>query len=144
HLVDDCQTVLVATSAGPAIEEFGRCVQRRKAGDHRDAGLVQIFDQTEIGDFYVTSLKQQVAGLDVQVLQPVLLEHVIQRISRVLQVREQLVARDALAPLLPELLEAVFETSFGQLGDDNQSVTFGLNSLDIQQERMSQLAHQLQ
>ena len=98
--------------------------------------VVNVLDQAEVGHLDAPADQQQVLGLDVQVLQRVLLVHVVERVGRVAHVRQQLVAGNARQLLLAALLEAVLQAAVGQLGDDQQLPVDDLDPLQRQQERM--------
>ena len=103
--------------AGLAVEQLGRCVQRRKAAQHGGRGLVirraiavaaglrrrlsvplgihDVADQAEVADLDAAADDQQVFRLDVQVLQGELLPHVVERLRGIAEMGEQFVARDS-------------------------------------------------
>ena len=95
-LIDDGQAVLIAAAADRAGEGLRRRVQRRDAAqDAGGAGALQVLDQAEVGHLDAIADEEQVARLDVEMLQVVLLVHVIERFGRVADVAQQRVARDA-------------------------------------------------
>src|SRR5207248_2703589 len=92
---------------------------------------------TEVGDLNAVSNQQQIFRLYVEVLQRMLLVHVVERIGRVAHETEQLVARNSGQGLFAVLFEAVLEAAIGQLGDDQKLPIHDLDPLQRQQERMS-------
>ena len=95
-LVDDGQAVLIAAVANLALEGFRRRVQRRDAAEEAGCRLAfQVLDQAEIGDLDAVADEEQIARLDVEVLQLVLFVHVVERFGGVAQVAQQIVARNA-------------------------------------------------
>ena len=73
----------------------GRGVDRRHPADDRAVDVLQVLDQAEVGHLDPPAHQQQVLGLDVEVLQGMLLADVIQGVGGVVQVGQQLVAGNA-------------------------------------------------
>ena len=94
-LVNDRQRILIAVPARRAAKHFRRRVQRRQPAHQRRLRLPHVLHQAEVGDLHVAGQQQQVLRLDVEVLQRVRLAHEVERIGRVAQVAQQLVARNA-------------------------------------------------
>ncbi len=140
-LVNNGQAVLVAEAAGPAQEDFRRGVERRD-GPELHLGRVgriprQGLDQPEITHLDVVAHQEQVARLDVQVLQMVLLVHEVKHFSRLAQITEQLLARNAgLARLLVSGQQLV-QVLVGQLHDDDQRAVEALDAIHRKQEGMA-------
>ena len=61
--------------------------------------IVNVFDQAEVGDLDAAADQEQVLGLDVEVLQRVLIAHVVERIGGVAHERQQLFAGNSGAAL---------------------------------------------
>src|SRR5690606_26104894 len=70
-LVNNREAVLVAAPAGAAFKEFGRRIQRGEAADNRLLRVADVFDQPEIRNLGMSPLEQEIAGLDVEMLQAV-------------------------------------------------------------------------
>ncbi len=70
-------------------------------------------------------------------LQAMLLAEKVQRVSCVAEVPQQFFAGNARFPLFLQLLEAILETVLGQFRDDDQPAVNDLDTLDAQQERMT-------
>jgi len=136
-LIDDGQAVLVAAAAGTSFKHLGRRIDRRQAAHHRNGRIVDVLHQAEVGHLDPSSHQQQVLGLDVQMLQPVLLVHVVQGVGRVAKVAKQLLPRDARQPFFATLLEAVLQAALCQLGDDQQLSVDDLDPLQREEERMA-------
>src|SRR6266849_4670582 len=68
-LVDDGEAVLIAVSANPAVERFRSGVDRRDAPGDGGGHALQILDQPEVGDLDVIVNKEDVLGLDIEMLQ---------------------------------------------------------------------------
>ena len=84
-----CWLILPANVSGAA---YSGVTPPMSAGAARP---LQVLDQAEVGDLDVVADEEQVVRLDVEVLEVVLLVHVVERLGGVAQVAEQLVARDA-------------------------------------------------
>ncbi len=119
-LVDNSQAVLIAVQAGVALEHFRCGVDGGQAAYQRYAGVLDVFDQAEIGNLHPAAEDQEVFRLDVEVLEREGLPHVIERIGRVAQVDEQFLARNPRGPCRRALFEAVHQARVGQFGDDDQ------------------------
>src|SRR5262249_43010956 len=91
----------------------------------------------EVGDLDAVADEEEVARLDVQVLQPVLV-HEVQRLGRVADVAQQVVAWDADQAGLEVLLVAVMEVAVGKLHDDDQLALDDLYLLGGQDEGVAQ------
>ena len=86
-LIDDRQAVLVALPGRLAFEQFRRRVGRRQPVDQRRAAFVDVLDQPEVADLQPVADEQQVLGLDVEVLERVLLVDVVEGVRRVAEQR---------------------------------------------------------
>ena len=93
-----------------------------------------MLDQAEVGDLDPIADEEEVARLDVQVLQAVLLVHVIESDGRVADVAEEGVAGDADQAGREALLEGVVEILIGQLHDDNELAFDDLDAVHGQDE----------
>ncbi len=81
--------------------------------------------------------QEEVARLDVQVLQAVLEVHHVERLGRLAQVADQLAARyPRLAGLLP-VHQDVVQALVGQLHDDDEFVVDALDAVHRQDERVA-------
>ena len=110
-LVDDRQAVLIAVVAGPAVEQLRGGVDGRQPADDRALDVLQVLDQAEVGHLDPPAHQQQVLGLDVQVLQGMLLADVVQGVGGVAQIapatrRGECRDRPDCAILLEEVLQA--------------------------------------
>ncbi len=85
--------------------------------------------------------EQQILGLYVQMLQRIFFAHVVERIGRVVQIDEQLVARNADHAGRLALLVAVLQAHVGQFGHDDQLAIDDLDALEREQERMPDQFH---
>ena len=88
-LIDDRQGILVAVTTRSAFEDLRRRVRRRQSVHRRIGPSKQVLDQSEVPDFDAIADEQQVAGLDVQVLQIVFLAEVVKPMSGIRQILEQ-------------------------------------------------------
>ena len=89
----------------------------------------QVLDQAEVGHLDAVADQEQVARLDVEVLQVVLLVHVVERFGRVAEVAQQVVARNADQAGRLALLEQVVQALVGQLHDDDQLAVDDLDAV---------------
>ncbi len=136
-LVDDGEAVLVAVAADLAGKRFRRRVERGHATQHAgQAGALQVFDEAEVGHFDAVADEEQVARLDVEVLQAVLLVHVIEGFGGVADVAEHGVARDADKAGRQALLVRVVEAAVGQLHHDHEFPLHDLDEIHGQDERV--------
>ncbi|MFO0841381.1 MAG: hypothetical protein U0797_03135 [Gemmataceae bacterium] len=144
--VGDRQAVLVAEQGGPSLEDLRGGVQRRDAGEQVgpavDVG--EAGDQAEVRHLDVPPDQEQVARLDVEVLQPVLLVQDVEYFRRLAQVGQHLVSGDADVTGLAVLREQVVQAAVGQLGDQDQVAVDQLDPLDRQQERVAKAFDVLQ
>ena len=143
-LVDDRQAVLVAVNARPPVEQLRRGVDRRHPAHDRTVDVLQVLDQAEVGHLDPPAHQQQVLGLDVEVLQGILLTDVIQGVGRVVQVGQQFVAGNAGQTGLAALFEFLLQARRGQLGDDQQVAVDPLDAFQRQQEGMADLLDAVQ
>ena len=81
--------------------------------------------------------QEQVARLDVEVLQVVLLVHVVERLGGVAHVAQQVVAGDADQPGRLALDVKIVQALVGQLHDDDQLALDHLDALQRQDEGMA-------
>ena len=139
-LVDDGQAVLVAVVADAAAKGFRRGVQRRDAAqDARRGGALQVLDQAEIADLDAVADEEQVARLDVEVLEAVLVVHVVEAFGRVPDVAQQRVARDADQAGRQAVLEGIVQTAIRPLHDDDEFAGDFLDAVHRQNERVAHL-----
>ena len=143
-LIDDRQAVLVAVMRGVAFEHLRRRVERRQTAHHGERPLADILDQPEVRDLHAASDQQQVLGFDVQMLQLVFFPHVVQGFGRIVDVDHQLFPRNSGKALLATGDKALFQTGFGQLGDDHQLTVDDLNAFERQQERVTHVLDAVQ
>jgi hypothetical protein len=101
-------------------------------------------EEAEVGDLDVPADEEEVARLDVQVLQPVLLVEEVEDLGGLTEVGEGLGAGDAGHPLLPVLGEEFLEAAVSQLGDDDEVAGDDLDALDGKEERMAKAFDVLQ
>jgi hypothetical protein len=123
-------------------ERFGRCIDRRDAAHEPGrTRTLQRLDQTEIGDLDAIGDHEQVSRLDVEVLEPVLLDEVVETLGCVVKESEQDVAWDSRPPGLLVLTETFMEVLVGELHDDEKLAADILNLLDGEDEGMADLLH---
>src|SRR5438477_318439 len=109
-LVDDGQTILVAGFADLAVEGFRWRVQRRDAAEQaRTILALEVLHQTEIGHFHAVADQEEIARLDVEVLEIMLFIHVVEGFRGVADVTQERVARDAEHAGILALDESVVE-----------------------------------
>ena len=101
-------------------------------------------DQPEVGDLDAVGDHEQVARLDVEVLEAVLLDQVVEPLGGVVEEAEQHVARDARPAGLLVLAQAFVQVLVGQLHDDEEFAADVLDLLDGQDERVADLLDALQ
>src|SRR4051812_13671076 len=94
-LVNDGEAVLIAMNARAAVKKLRRGVNGRHAADDRTVDVFQVFDQAEVGDLDSPAHEEQVLWFDVEVLKRILLADVVQGVGRVVQMGQQLIARNA-------------------------------------------------
>ena len=104
----------------------------------------QVLDQAEVADLDAVADEEEVARLDVEVLEVVLLVHVVEAFGRVPDVAQQGVARDADQARRQALLEGVVQAAVGQLHDDDQLAADVLDAVHRQDERMAHLLDALE
>ena len=96
--VHDGEAVLVGVLADLVRERLrGRVDRRDAAHQPGGAGPLELLDQPEVGDLDAVRDHEQVARLDVEVLEVVLLDEVVEPDGGVVEEAEQHVARDARA-----------------------------------------------
>ena len=81
--------------------------------------------------------QEEIARLDVQVLQAVLVVHQVQHFGRLAQVAQQLGARHARLALLTVIEQHFVQVLVGQLGDDHQLAGAALDAVDGEQKRVA-------
>ena len=93
----------------------------------------------KVGHFDMVADHQEVFRLDVEVLQAVPLMNEVERVGRVADVAEQLIAGNARHAGLTARVEPRFETALGQFRDDDQAAVDDFDPFDREQERMPDL-----
>src|SRR5262245_42120431 len=73
------QAVCVRALGNLAADRLGSGVERRRPAEQpRRAGTLQMFDESEVGDLDAIADEEEVARLDVEMLQTVLLAHEVE------------------------------------------------------------------
>jgi hypothetical protein len=105
---------------------------------------LQVLDEAEVRHLDAVADEEQVARLDVEVLEVVLLVHVVQRLGRVADVPQQGVARDADQAGRLALDVGVVQAAVRQLHDDDQFAVRDLDAIQGKDERVANLLDALQ
>ena len=98
-------------------------------------------DQPVVGDFDMSGRKEQIARLDVEVLQSVALAEVVESFGRFFEIAEKFGARNSLVPSLEAFGVAILKAALGEFHHDDQRVFQGFKSLDVKEKRMVDRPH---
>src|SRR5262249_16482860 len=132
------ETVLIGLAGDLAAVGFGRCVERSYAAKQsRRALSFELLDEPEVGHLAAIADQEQVARLDVEVLEIVLFIHVVQSFGRIADIAQERVARNAYHAGSLALREHVVQALVRQLHDDDQLTPGNLDTLQRQHERMT-------
>ena len=143
-VVDERQAVLVALAAWLAVEHLGSRVLRRHATGNGRCQVVQVLEQSEVGHLHMPADKQDILGLDIEVLERTDLLEVVERFGGFAEVFDQLVARDSRLPGLPADRELLLEAHVGHFRHDHQLPVDDFNPFEVEQERMVERFHQFE
>src|SRR5262245_24851500 len=89
-----------------------------------------MLDQSEVGHLDSVADQEQVAWLDVEMLQVVLAVHVVERLGRVAQIAKQVIARNADHAGRLALSIEIVQRAVGQFHDDDQFATDDLDAVE--------------
>ena len=104
----------------------------------------EVLHQAEVGDLDAVADQKQVARLDVEVLEAVLLDEVIEAVGGVAHVAEQFVARDAGPARLLVFDVQIVQALVGQFHDDDQFAADDVDAFDREDERVADFLDPLQ
>src|SRR5687767_11432829 len=96
-----------------------------------------MLDETKIGNLHVIADEEQVARLDVEMLEVVLLIHVVQRFGGIAQVLEKIIARNADQTGCLVFHGKVVKRAVGELHDDDELAAGDLDAFHRADERMA-------
>ncbi len=103
-----------------------------------------MFDQAEIADLDAVADEEEIARLDVEVLEAVLVVHVVEAFGRIPDVAQQGVARDADQAGRQAVLVGVVQTAIRPLHDDDEFAGDFLDAVHRQNERVAHLLDAVQ
>jgi hypothetical protein len=141
-LINDGETVLIAMRADVSEEDLRRRVERGNRSQlwrrRRSQVLrAQAVYQPEVADFDMIANQEEIARLDVKMLQVVIEIHQVERFGDFAHVSEESLARDPQVPVGPLFLQQVMQIPIRQFHYDYQLALHPFDALHREQEGMA-------
>src|SRR5207302_8691265 len=113
---------------------LGSGIKRSDAAGDGSRAAAQLFHQAKVGNLDAPRDQQQVLRLDVQVLKPIVLVHVIEGFGGIAHIRQQFIAGNSGQLRTSALLKPFHQAALRELGNDKKLIVDDLDAFQRQQE----------